>query len=112
MSKRNSFSATENTKVPIPLELCYILKRPNQDAYVKDAIFPPRLCVWTLDIDEAQTFESIREVINAAAYIKEHAWQVVATDINGVPVFLPVIPSPMEKPIPPAGRILKEGEKP
>jgi hypothetical protein len=110
--KRNAFSATENTKVNIPLESCFVLKRPNHNVYIKDAVFPPRLCEFTDDIDEAQTFESIREVVNAAAYIKQHAWQIVATDINGVPVFLPVIPSTLEKPIPPAGRILGEGEKP
>ena len=87
---RNSFSATENTKVKIPLDSCYILKRPYQEAYIKDAVFPPRLCEWTDDIDEAQTFENLREVTNAAAYIKQHAWNIVATDMKGNPVVLPV----------------------
>ena len=110
MSKRNAFSATENTKVKIPLEVCYILKRPYQDVYIKDAVFPPRLCEWTEDINEAQTFEHIREVSNAAEYIKLHAWIVVATDMNGVPIVLPK--NKLTIPIPPRGCIRKEGEQP
>lgn len=112
MSKRNSFSATENTKVNIPIESCYFLKRPYQDVWIKDAVFPPRLCEFTDDIDEAQTFENIREVSNAAEYIKLHAWQIIAVDMNGVPIVIPMDKSTLVIPTPPDGRILKEGEQP
>ncbi len=108
--KRNSFSATECTKVKIPLESCFILKRPAMDVYIKDAIFPPRLCVWTLDIDEAQTFESLREISFAAQYIKHHAWNIEVANSVGETVF--VLEHNYTMPIPPAGRILKEGEQP
>jgi len=106
--KRNSFSATENTKVKIPLEKCFVLKRPHQEFYIKDAVFPPRLCEFTDDIDKAQTFESLREVSNAAAYIKQHAWNIIVTNMKGEPVFEPALVMPT----PPYGHILKEGEKP
>ena len=109
---RNAFSATENTKVNIPLESCFVLKRPYQDVYIKDAVFPPRLCEFTDDIDEAQTFENIREVSNAAEYIKLHAWQIIATDMKGNPIVIPRNKSSLVIPTPPVGRTLKEGEQP
>ena len=107
---RNAFSATECTKVKIPLESCFILKRPAMDVYIKDAIFPPRLCVWTLDIDEAQTFESLREISFAAQYIKQHAWNIEVANTKGETVFC--LESNYTMPIPPVGRTLKEGEQP
>jgi hypothetical protein len=114
MSKRINISASEQGEygIVIPLEECYILKRPYQDVYIKKAVFPPRLCEWTPDIDEAQTFENIREVSNAAEYIKLHAWQIIATDMNGVPIVIPRDKSSLVIPTPPDGRILKEGEIP
>lgn len=108
MSKRNAFSATECTKVKIPLESCFILKRPDMNVYIKDAIFPPRLCVWTTDIDEAQTFENLREITFAAQYIKHHAWNIEVANSVGETVF--VLDHSM--PTQPKGRTLGEGERP
>jgi len=57
--------------------MIYVIRhRRNKRAYIKEGKFPPRLCEWTVDIDEALQFESQREAAATATYIQSIAFDV------------------------------------
>ncbi len=61
----------------------YIIRhKTQQGAFIKEVIVPPRLSVWTKDISEAQTFESVREVNATAEYIQKIAFDVEVTSFD------------------------------
>jgi hypothetical protein len=59
-----------------PAKEFYIRHVSNKKAYIQTAVFPPRLCEWTLNLDEAQAFEIEREANQTAEYITAWAFNV------------------------------------
>ena len=48
----------------------------SPNTYIKNCVFPPRLCSWTSDLKDAQIFELENEVKEAVKFITENAFCV------------------------------------
>ena len=65
----------------------YILRpKTNKTIYIKEATYPPRLSTWTPNLDEAQQWDVLTEVKNAAEYITKDSVAVEVATTEGISV--------------------------
>lgn len=59
----------------------FVIKRPGVEAWLEKGVMPPRLSEFTIDIDEAQRFETQREADYCCKFICDYAFNMEVKEI-------------------------------